>query len=209
MSNNNIAYLLDWDTGRFNKSDVEFDGFVLPFDNYKRTKYLMRIKEYKLPENIYFDTFFDLLSQTDFPMTDLFWPIMSNKMYEILLSCGNFDHKAIPVIMLKTAIKQEDRFDNNGELNPTAGSKDFKAIHLTSYADIFDYEKSIYTPHKIYPEKVGLIKKIVLNSTIETTPPLFRLSECSAKIFISAHAKKALEKAKIQGLIFKSLSEPY
>ena len=207
MKKNESVYLLDWDIKRFDKSDVEYDGFFTPFDYYKETSYLMDINDYELPDNIYVDAFFDLLAQINYPMTDLFWPIMDKKMYEVLLSCGNFNHNPIPIIMVDSSIAPKNRFDKNEKLHSSVRNDNYVALHLKSYAELFDYDKSDYDPHELFPEDVGFINNLVLKEDSEELPPIFRLKECMARIFVSHYAKEALTKAGIKGLSFKSLSE--
>ena len=76
---NDHFFLMSYDFDHLN--DSEFDAFVVPFDNYLDIKSsIISINEFEIPEILYFLANFKIISHIDYPINDLGWPIISNKI---------------------------------------------------------------------------------------------------------------------------------
>jgi hypothetical protein len=155
----------------------------------------------QMPKEIKFIADRDYLSMTDFPHLEdaHFWPVMSRKMAEVILSVGDFPHQIIPVTF-------EDCWDMPIEC-------DYVILHLTELSDFLDQDKSIYSRKPVRDDSgrtfIGDIKKLVLKEPGGGFPPMFRVKWTAVDLFVSAEAKTALEAAGIQGLSFATLQQLY
>ncbi len=196
----NIAYKLNWDKDHLIDSD--FDASLVRFKGSEETTRLMSSRELNLPDKIYFEAFFDTLFDVDYPISNVNWPIMSNKMYKLITGFKPIAHKKIPLIMLDASFSSKTRFDADGQPNPGVANYDYVAIQLLDPIDVFDWDKSIYKQNKMFPDKVSLIQKLVLKEPEGGFPPLFRLKASRASLFVSSEAKQALENSGIRGIIY-------
>jgi hypothetical protein len=141
------------------------------------------------------------LLMTDFPNLEYagFWPVMSRKMVEVLLSVGDFPHQIIPVTFV-------DHLDTPIEC-------DYVILHLTELSDFLDIDRSIYTREPVMDGSgrtvICNIQKLVLKEPKNGLPPMFRVKQTRVYLFVSAEAKIALEAAGIQGLKFNRIRHIY
>jgi hypothetical protein len=155
----------------------------------------------QMPKEIKFIADRDYLSMTDFPHLEdaHFWPVMSRKMAEVILSVGDFPHQIIPVTF-------EDYWDIPIEC-------DYVILHPTKLSDFLDQDKSIYSRKPVRDDSgrtfIGDIKKLVLKEPENGFPPMFRVKWTAVDLFVSAEAKTALEAAGIRGLRFITLKQLY
>jgi hypothetical protein len=155
----------------------------------------------QMPKEIKFTVDREWLSMTDFPHLEdaHFWPIMSRKMVEILLSVGDFPHQIIPVSF-------RDHLGVPIEC-------DYVILHLTELSDILDLDKSLYSLRQsvLDPSKsiISDIKKVVLKEPKKGFPPVFRVKWKEIYLFVSAEAKVALEAAGIKGIGFSTIRQLY
>jgi hypothetical protein len=160
-----------------------------------------RVVNAQMPKEIIFIADRKYLSMTDFPnLEDAdYWPVMSRRMAEVILSVGDFPHQIIPVAFM-------DHLDEPIE-------EDYVILHLTELSDFLDQDKSIYTrePVEGYPGRTFIcdIEKLVLKEPVNGFPPMFRVHWTEIDLFVSAEAKTALEAAGIQGLSFESIRQMY
>jgi hypothetical protein len=186
------VYVLGWSTDHIKGQQsgmrlIEFPGS----DNVER---LMNVTPYKLPETVVFRADFKFLSQTDYPPQSQNWPLMSRRMYEVLLSVGDFPHRVIPVTMEST------KLDSSQPNYRTIDSDSFVAIQFLEYADYFDCKRSIYSSEGNYPTHY------FLNEPSEGFPPVFRLAVNPGAVFITAEARGALKEAGILGTAYTPTS---
>jgi hypothetical protein len=133
-----------------------------------------------------------LLSKTDFPHIEYtcFWPIMSRRMVEVLLSVGDFPHQIIPITVT-------DFLGDPIEC-------DYVILHLKQLSDVMDMEESIYIKKqsRIDPSQtiIGTIEKLRLKEPEGGFPPIFRVKWNQVSLYVSSEAKDALEAAGIQGI---------
>ncbi len=155
----------------------------------------------QMPKEILFVAERKYLSMTDFPILEYanFWPVMSRKMAEVLLSVGDFPHQIIPVSFV-------DHLDVPIEC-------DYVILHLTERSDLLDTDNSIYTREPVMDDSgrtfICDIEKLVLKEPENGLPPMFRVKWTHVHLFVSAEAKIALEAAGIQGLSFYRIRHIY
>jgi hypothetical protein len=160
-----------------------------------------RVVNAQMPKEILFVAERKHLNMTDFPnLEDAgFWPVMSRRMVEVLLSVGDFPHQIIPVSFA-------DHLDIPIEC-------DYVILHLTKLSDFLDTDKSIYTREPIMDNSgrtfICDIEKLVLKEPENVLPPMFRIKWTEIYLFVSAEAKIALEAAGIQGLSFNRIRHLY
>jgi hypothetical protein len=146
----------------------------------------------QVPEKISIVAEPELLSKTDFPHIEYahFWPIMSRRMVEALLSVRDFPHQIIPVTFT-------DYLGDPIEC-------DYVILHLRQLSDVLDMEESIYTKKQsiIDPSQtiIGPIKKLRLQEPEGGFPSIFRVKWDKVPLYVSSEAKDALEAAGIQGI---------
>jgi hypothetical protein len=157
-----------------------------------------RVVNAQMPKEIEFIGEREYLNMTDFPSLEDadFWPVMSRKMAEVLLSVGNFPHQIIPVTF-------RDHLGIPIEC-------DYVILHLTELSDILDLDKSVYAEEQSVkdPSRIVIcdIEKIVLKEPKKGFPPVFRVKWTELHLFVSAEAKTALEAAGVQGLSFSRIA---
>jgi hypothetical protein len=160
-----------------------------------------RVVNAQMPKDIIFAAERKHLNMTDFPRLEdaHFWPVMSRKMAEVLLSVGDFPHQIIPVTFV-------DHSDIPIEC-------DYVIFHLTQLSNFFDLDESIYSRTPVMNDSgrtvICDVKKLVLKEPKNGFPPMFRVKWNVVNLFVSAAAKTALEAADIQGLCFTTLQQLY
>jgi hypothetical protein len=124
-----------------------------------------------------------------------FWPIMSKKMVEVLLSVRDFPHQILPITFC----------DYSG----IPINHDYVILNLLSLSDFMDFDKSLCTlePTIVDPNKLMVrhIQKLVLKEPASGFPPIFRVKWKNARLYVSAEARAALEAAGIRGLDFSRI----
>jgi hypothetical protein len=191
------AFALDVDAGQL--GDDAPHASLVKFDGWELITRLMDDRPDKVPQRFYFAANLRAIRNVDYPRNDQGWPIMSRRMREALLSVGEVAHRAVPVVMLDSAVA--NRFDAMGNPRPGVALYGFSAMHLTAYTDAFDWERSEYEPHRRIEGRVQLARKLVLKDV--PLPPLFRLSALPNLLLVSAAARDSLIAAGIRGLRFK------
>lgn len=196
------VYKLHYDFNHLMYAD--FDSFHIAFESSNLIgANMISTRDFKLPEKIYFQANFNIISNYDYPITDLGIPIMSKRMINILLKIKDFKFREIPIVMIDDTF-MSDLFNSNGELvMDVPVNNNFIALQLMETCIAFDYENSIYEEDFILP--VGYIKKLVLQEPKNGFPPLFKIEESLADIFVSQEAKETLEEQNIKGCIFEEI----
>jgi hypothetical protein len=193
--------------------DAEYEIQLLHFPGWEETNGLYETTPYILPEPVIFEGYFDALRDTDYPVNNVDWPIMSRRMYYTLTTVGDFSHRVIPVAIIDDTsfISEPDRrLLADGIPNPEVTNfSDFVAVQLLQESNYFDFEQSKYTRHPRDPEWINAVEKYVLIEPSKGFPPLFRLAVTSPKLFISAEARRALREADIRGTAYYTLDDGY
>lgn len=207
------AYRLAWETDYMEFCDEKTNLEIHEFQDWRGTSSLMKSTPYNLPDPVVFYVNPVVLTYTDYPTNNVYWPVMSRRMYDVLCTVGNFLHRVIPVAMMDAtqfAFEPKRQFLSNGQPNP--GITDFNgfaAVQLLERSDYFDFEHSEYELHPRDPDWVRSVSKYVLNEPPEGFPPLFRLTVQSPELFISAEAREALKKSGIRGTAYYTLDDGY
>jgi hypothetical protein len=134
-----------------------------------------------------------ILQTTDYPYVAPTLPIMSKRMLEVLLSVGNFPHKAFPAII-------------KSQSEPALEYDRFVAVHLLEHLDIFDWDNSEYQMNSLFPEFIQDVRQLVLKEPIGGLPPIFRIQNYETLLYVSAKSRAALEQAEIKGVEFRNLT---
>jgi hypothetical protein len=204
-SRTNRAYRLHCNIDHLGIGEIEEDAWLINYPKYSEINSLILNYPSGLPELIEFEAISSMLAMTDYPYTDVTWPILSKRMLDTLLSVGSFPHRAYPVVMLDV----EAKYDKNSKkyIAPRTENHNYFAIHLSEYLDAFDFENSIYERSTINPDVIKNIKWICLREPETGFPPLFTIEPASLDFFVSAEARAALEAANIQGIDFQHVED--
>lgn len=197
-----VVYTLDWD---YNYSgDSGRDAFHLPFEKDKEfAADMISTREILVPDVIYLQANYKIISALDFPLTSLSSPIMSDRMLNLINSIQHVNQRHIPVKMIDDTFMGK-LFDDEGQLlSYVPVNEGFKALQIMEYTDAFDYENSVYEDDFILP--VGFIHKLVLKTPQNGFPPIFRIKQCASKIFISQQAYTLLHKNEVKGCVFENV----
>lgn len=199
-----IAYKLEWEVWEGKSHDVVCR--IVEFPGWGTNTRLANIQPLFEPsEPVHFDTNFALLEDVpDYPNNTANWPIMSHRMLDVLLSVREFPYHAIPVTLVQDTVDVDIRYDADGRPKPEYSKTDYVAVQLTSYADVFDAERSECSPYPFAwaANSRGIVDKLVMRVPPEGLPPLFRIEETAIPIFVSAEARAALESAGIRGPVY-------
>jgi hypothetical protein len=178
-------------------TEATIEGVRLPNNDWRFVRAVV-------PENITFTG----LTPTDYPYIDQVnnWPIMSKRMVEAILSVGDVPHQTVPLIFKDE--EEVERADVFGDIIPTL-NRDYVLFQMLELLDVFDKERSIYTPEpsERWPGVVYLknVLEVVLKEPASGFPPIFRVTGDPIPLYVSAKAKVALEEAGIQGLQFSAI----
>ena len=226
---NESIYKLQWDIDHYKqygldwKEDLIFEDWEEFFD-FEYEKAIL----FKHPNPVIFRGYKPVVEYLDYPETNNYWQVMSKKMYETLLSVGDFPHRIIPVAVVDWTVQPWDWFEETTITRENAYTEgrpsrykmgrnlkkevcfgDFLAIQMTEHLDILDYEKSLlYREDEDDPDRITSIERYVFKIPEKGLPPIFKLKTDPFYNFISAVAREALYKAKISGPRFKSLQYP-
>jgi hypothetical protein len=200
-----IAYKLDQEVYHFETYNVDWNEDLV-FEEYNG--YIgydtEGIELFEHPTPVIFQGYLDFVKYIDYPVCSNNWHVMSRRMYEILISVGDFPHRVIPVAVVDWTIQKKDWFDSNGELRKEICLWNYLVVQTTEYLDIFDYEKSTY--RKDSDGWIDKISKYVFKTSEEDClPPIFKIKEEDLSLFVSAEARSALRKNRISGTRFISL----
>jgi len=200
----NKIYSLNWEYSH--SGDSERDAFHIPFENSDKSSTIFLNPRYKdkLPNRILFRANFNIIPDFDYPLTDLYVPILSDKMISLLTEIGDFKAIFTSVIMIDDTFLDEI-YDKSGDLKPDLKTvSSYKAITIVNRENCFDFENSIYKPSELNPSIPGYVKMIVLKP-LENSPPIFRIKEVPSMLFITEKAKLLLELNNIKGCVFEEV----
>jgi hypothetical protein len=205
MASSDSAYEIFWDAAHL--GDDATDADLVKFPGWENVGGWQSTRPIEVPGKIFFEANLKSLSEIDFPLNNVAWPIMSWRMLDVLLRAGKFPHRAIPVTMLDDTVPTDRRLDDSGDPRPGVADDRFAAVQLLEHADLLDWEKSEFLPDKRTPGAAKMITRVVLKELPGGLPPLFRLSAKPRALFVSADARAALEAAHIHGVIYRPLEK--
>lgn len=201
------AYWLRHNLDHLVNATHSHDAYIVEFEGYRSygTDFF-HPDIFELPDhNLEFQGYDSILRETDFPYTNVRWPVMSKKMLNTLLSVQQFEFRCFeipfagfadnaPEVMLRQGLRDGVRYDDK-----------FVAVQLGENLDIFDWEKSVYEMDDMFPKEVDRIRDLVLKVPEEGLPPIFRIAVDPVRLYVSPEAGVALEAADIKGIEFLSL----
>ncbi len=201
-----VAYQLEWDVDHFEKYDIEEqdDLTFIEFGGYDKFA-IYQTASFPVPNPLVFSGYPPIVKGIDFPYTDNRWTVISPRMYEVLLSVGNFSHRALPTVAIDCQVPLNKRLKLEGKPRPEIIINEFITIHLTEHLPIFDFENSVFSrPSKNLPDLLD-VEEYVFQIPAVGLPPLFRLSVNPISLFISHEARMRLKAEEICGTRYISL----
>ena len=125
-------------------------------------------------------------------------------MIEVLESVGSFPHRVLSTRIFdgdigRSLAEGNRRFDEQGNFKPEFYSDDYVLLQITEHLDTMDLDRSVYDYYDPEVNMLAGIDKLVLKDIGQEYPPIFRLAQCPADLFITDAAKQALEAAGIRG----------
>lgn len=183
--------------------DLESDLTLVPFAGDELASGLQGTRPFPPPPEVLFEGHFPALDITDVPVSKPAWPILSRRVLDTLATAGPLpSHRTIPLRIIDDRVPPVQRKDASRAFIPGVTRGDFLALHLLEHAHVFDYDCSEYKRHPLTPEKVSLVRKLVLKPFPGPTPAIFRLAARPTVLFVSDDARRALEAMGIRGASF-------
>jgi hypothetical protein len=199
------AYCLMNDTETMNE-DLGSHAQVVPFEGYEQVSTCMSdlSEPVEFPNPVEFYGLLSTVRQTDFPVTEEGWPLMSKRMLEVLESVGSFPHRVLPTRIFEGDIGRslaegDRRFDEQGNFKPEFYTDDYVLLQMTEHLDAMDLERSVYRRYEPELNMVSGLRKPVFKDIGREYPPIFRPIHSPVDLFISDAAKQALEAVGIRG----------
>lgn len=186
--------------------DLEHDADLVEYPKSNEVSFVST-RPLLLPNVIYFEAAYHVIAHKDYIFNNVHWPIVSKKMLGVLTSIGDFEHRAVPIVMLDDSVKPEERFDTQGKPKSGVANEDFVILQLLEYSDVLDRDQSIFEKHWLDENLVTDVKKVVLKEPAEGLPPIFRIDSYFTRLFISRAAKEALESAGCKGYATLPIAE--
>jgi len=153
---------------------------------------------FPVPEPVEFTGFFPTVLETDMPISERGFPLVSRAFLAALLEVRDFPHRVIT-----TRITDDVEASGSDPDYPVGGTTDdYVLLQVLEHLDILDLERSEYRDYDEETRKVGWLDKAVLHIPEEGLPPLFRLTATPTKLLVSAAGRAALEAAGIRGVRF-------
>lgn len=193
----------------YRESDTVYDAVLRTFEGSDKLRYyFLDPNTYStdlIPEKLYFDANFKMLTRYDFPFTDSGIFIVSSKVKSVIDQFIDFEFHETQIIMFDDTVL-EDRFYINGEINrlvPT--NSDFIALRFPELKSYFDFENSIYRVSQHNQNSVRGIKKMVLNESTGKFPAIFSTRESATTILVREDLKLAFENSLFWGVTFEEV----
>jgi hypothetical protein len=188
-------------------SDLGFHAQVIPFEGFEQVSICMcdPSEVIEFPDPVEFQGLLSTVRQTDYPVIEEGWPVMSKRMVEVLESVGSFPHRILPARILdgrigRSLAEGDRRFDEQDNFKPEFYTDDYVLLQLTEHLDAMDLERSVYERLNPKTNRVIGTEKFVFKDIGREYPPIFRLTHSPVILFISDAAKQALEAAGVRGL---------
>jgi hypothetical protein len=198
------AYELKHNAVHIADTSREYDAYIVEWPEYRSygTKFC-RPTNFDYPAHgVEFHGYESSLSDTDYPYTNVAWPVMSKRMLNTLLAVKEFPHRTWDVPLVGFPDNAPEMLLREGLRDGVRHDNEFVAVQLLEHLDIFDWENSVYKEGYVSPDKVQSIRKLTLHVPEEGLPPIFRLKVAPVILYISPEGRAALETANIKGVRF-------
>lgn len=191
------------------ENDLIYDATLRTFDGSEKLRYyFLDPNMYStdlIPETLFFDADFKLLSDFDFPFTDSRIFIINRKVKNVIDRFIDFKFHVVPITMFDETFL-DDRFDADGKINSSVPiNNEFVALRFPELKSYFDFENSEYRVPKHNPKGVRGIKKIVLTEKEHKFPAIFSTREKATTIFVREDLKLAIENVGFTGCTFEQI----
>jgi hypothetical protein len=162
---NDYAFELSWEVSHFREFGLDWDKDIEieKYDDYEEFS-VTDVDLFEHPNPIIFQGCKPIVRHIDYPYPDNDWNVMSRRMYEVLLSVGDFPHRIIPIVMVNsltfvwdwfegTVITRENAYQEGQPSIYAAGNKsikkevcfgDFVLVHITEHLDFLDRENCVF-----------------------------------------------------------------
>jgi hypothetical protein len=187
--------------------DIGSHAQVVPFEGIDQVSVAMgSISEVvEFPEPVELIGLLSVIRETDFPVIDQGWRVMSKRMLAALKSVGTFSHRVLPVRIIEgrigRSLAEDPRHDEQGNLKSEFYTDDYVLLQITEYLDVLDLEHSVYRSYDSETNLIVGVKKFVFKDIGQEFPPVFRIPNSPVDLFVSCKAKEALEENGIRGLL--------
>lgn len=185
------------------KSESDFDAILVRFPGWENITGWIDAETYDVPAPTLFQAKLVVTRQTDYPANDVYWPLMSRHMIDVLRATGDFAHRTIPVRLIDRSVRPGTYDEAIGALPPDVVDDRFSIVQLLEHLDAVDWERSEFSRSRISPTLVRMFFKLVLAPPAGGFPPLFRLSARRSNLYVSPAAHAALTAAGIRGVTFE------
>lgn len=186
--------------------DMSYDVSLIRFDGSEDMKYQLQT-ETKVDRHgpIQFVANIPVVADLDYPIVDSGIEVMSKKMIDVLENVGQIKWNLLSTLLIDDTFL-ENPIDKNGNVLPEVKVlKGFYVVQLLEQLSVFDFDNSDFKVLRSNPAFPGVVKKMVLRQPEGGFPPIFRMAEKPASLFISQRAKEALEKNNIKGCLFQEV----
>jgi hypothetical protein len=165
---NDYAYQLRYDIYHFEELGLDWDKDIEieKYDDYESGS-LYSTKQFEHPNPIIFQGNKPVVEHIDYPYPDNDWTVMSRRMYETLLSVGDFPHRLIPMVMIdsrtfvwdwfeETTITRENAYQegqpsvyvaSNKNLRKEVCFGDFVLVQITEHLDFLNRENCVFNKY--------------------------------------------------------------
>jgi hypothetical protein len=135
-----------------------------------------------------------LVGSLDYLYTDTNWPIMSRRMFEAIASLGELEHRRFDVTI-------------QGGKGASAIEHAFVAVQLLQASVDLDFQHARVEMDPKYRDEVWRVIRWRVQVPENGLPPLFRVRQQDAWLFVSAAAKQRLEAMGVRGARFSDLDQ--
>lgn len=187
--------------------DTDFDAVCDIFEGIDTIGfYMIGIDKFEMPNKIYLRANLNTIPyKTDYPIVDLTFPIISNRMIQTLEKVRPFKKRLLTTFMIDDTYLSSYLSSDNMIKDDVRFNSSYFGIQFTEYFDVFDYEMSIYKPLRSQPDLPGSIKKLILKEPRYGFPSIFKIKENLSLILVSEEGKNALETDRINGCKFEEV----
>ena len=184
--------------------DRDFFGVQIPYEkNNKIASKLIGSKPHEFSENVVVAGDWSYFKSNDYPYTDLGNTLFSCEMYRIMTEIGLPTHLSSKVFVVSDQMGLHAVEKLNVQESGVPYLENFRLVQFLEYIDVFCFEQSEFERHLAFPEKVGVIDKLILKQPSLGLPSCFRIYESRSDVFINQRTKDEFEKQGVTGIVYE------